>query len=81
MSISDKWDVRIDRIVPINPFENIVGGIIIEWSGNIGWGEYEIYQTEDNKWHGESEYMDKGEDKEFLQYLLKQLVDNVEVNR
>ena len=79
VSRSDKWDVRIDRIRTIIPFESITCGIIIEWSGNIGWGEYEIYQTEDGRWHGDSECMDRGEDKEFLKYLLKYLVDNTEV--
>lgn len=74
MSRADKWDVHIDGILPTKK----VCGFTIEWSGNIGFGEYIVYQ-EDGKWKGYSECMDEGEDKEFLRYLLDKFVENIEI--
>lgn len=53
-------------------------GVVIQWAGNIGWGEYVIY-GKDGKILGDSECMDAGDDKEFLRLLLNDLADKVEV--
>ena len=53
-------------------------GVIIQWAGNIGWGDYAIYEK-DGKIVGDSECMDAGDDKEFLRLLLNDLADKVEV--
>ena len=78
MDRSDKWNVSIDNIIPFKSKKRV--GVIIEWSGNIGFGEYTIYKKND-KWYGESECMDRGEDKAFLKYLLNRFAENVEIIR
>ena len=60
-------------------------GFWIEWSSDIGFGEYTIFKPvhpkskEDNIWMGASEYMDTNEDKAFLKELMKLLVEDIEV--
>lgn len=54
--------------------------IIIQWSGNIGFGEYTIWKgTPSGKLTADSECMDSGEDKAFLELLLKDIVSQIEV--
>lgn len=54
-------------------------GFVIQWSGDAGFGEYTIYIDKDGKWKGDSEYMDKGEDKSFLEHLFLSIVEQIEV--
>lgn len=55
-------------------------GLKILWAGNIGFGEYTIFQDKkDNKWYAESECMDKQSNKGFLNLLVSQLIDNIQV--
>ena len=55
-------------------------GVVFEWSGNIGWGQYTIYREHySDEWIAESEGMDEGEDKDFLRELLKQFADKIKV--
>ena len=67
----DKNKVRV-RVDDIEPFNNDdLAGVVIKWSGTIGFGEYTIYKTKsDEKWHADSEYMDDIEDHWFLDLLL-----------
>lgn len=70
MARSEKWDVDVTEIETGKDY------IIISWSGNIGFGEYTLYKVKD-KWFGDSECMDQGEDKDFLRYLLSKVADQI----
>lgn len=52
--------------------------ICISWTGDIGWGEYNLY-FRDGSWYADSECMDSGDDKEFLMVLLRKFVEDVTV--
>lgn len=51
--------------------------MIFSWIGNIGFGEYTLYTDSEGRWHGDSEHMDKGEDKEFIRLLLDKFVEGL----
>lgn len=55
------------------------GGIIISWSGDIGFGEYVLTLGDDMKLHGHSECMEKTEDKYFSKELFRLLHDMIVV--
>lgn len=67
------------KIIDVVPFINERhSGFIIEWSSDIGWGEYTIYKSADSdEWHGDSEYMDSNEDKDFIRELMKLFIDRL----
>lgn len=52
--------------------------IDIEWDANIGFGQYQIYK-ENGKWKADSEWMDRGDDKDFLRELMSKFIDEIEV--
>lgn len=59
---------------------NRFSGFVIEWSSDIGFGEYTVYQKKDSpEWFGDSEHMDGGDDKEFLKELLRLFVDKITI--
>lgn len=66
------YSVSVDEIV-VN--KNTVQ---IYWHGSMGCGVYDLI-VDGNKIQGQSECMDKGEDKSFLKALLNDLADKVEV--
>ena len=71
-------ELKLDKIEPFANSKYL--GVVFEWSGNIGWGEYTIYREYDSdEWIAESEGMDRGEDKDFLRELLKQFADKIKV--
>ena len=71
-------NLEIDRIW-INRHEEVCpnGVIGIEWSSNIGWGSYELVLENDGMLHAYTEYMDRGEDKEFTKAILAELVNHI----
>lgn len=69
----EKVEVEIDHIGVYD------GWIRIFWSGNIGFGQYDISFDKDGNIRAESEYMDDNEDKWFLKMLLDKIVEKVEV--
>lgn len=71
------YSVSVDGIVAS---KNIAGKntIQIYWHGSMGYGEYNLI-VDGNKIQGQSECMDKGDDKSFLKALLNDLADKVEV--
>ena len=69
---TEKVEVEIDDIVVRD------GWIRILWSGNIGWGEYELNFI-NGKIIADSECMDGNDDKWFLKKLLEKIVEKVEV--
>ena len=74
----EKDRVWIDMIMPI-PIREMFpyGGIVVEWSGTIGWGEYSLYWGKDKKLHADTEHMDSDENREFTREILSQLVDRI----
>ena len=74
-------EVVIDSIqLEAGENENGTQVIVIDWSSNIGWGQYTLYKNQDEQvWKGESETMDSNEKKEFLQILLNKFIESVEV--
>ncbi len=79
--MSRKHDVKnihlqIDNFVPFVNENHI--GFIIEWSSDIGFGEYTIYKSEnDNNWCGDSECMDSNNDKEFITELMRLFIEGL----
>ncbi len=68
--------------VIIDAFESSVSGkgvVRFEWDANIGFGIYELYEDDDNKWTADSECLDRGEDKNFLKLLLNKWVEQIEI--
>ena len=65
----------------IEPFVNEkYTGLVIKWDSDIGFGEYVIYKAiGSDEWYGESEYMDKGEDKDFLKELMKVFIAKLNI--
>lgn len=52
--------------------------IKMRWGGNIGFGEYTL-RLRDDRWYGDSESMDRNDDKWFIWKLLQRLVDELDV--
>ena len=73
LSIDEIWIAKHEHVPN--------GAIGFEWSANIGFGRYELCLEDDGKLHAYTEYMDKGEDKEFTKMILKALLDNIVVER
>jgi len=52
----------------------------ISWTCNLGYGEYELsLENDGTRIVGYSEYMDSGEDKEFLKALFEKILEKVEI--
>jgi hypothetical protein len=69
LNIDEIW-IRVHEYCP----NGVIG---IEWSANIGFGRYELILGDDGNLHAYTEYMDKGEDKEFTKMILNALVDKI----
>jgi hypothetical protein len=69
----DEINLQIKNIITHNG-----GGIRIEWTSDLGFGQYDI-QTREGKIIGHSEAMDNQDDKDFLRKLLELLADKTEV--
>lgn len=73
---ADEINLRVTDVVPF--INEMHSGFIIEWSSDIGWGEYTIYKPADSdEWYGDSEYMDNNEDKDFIKELTKLFIDRL----
>lgn len=76
----DKVDIEVTEAEPY--VNKRFRGLRFEWEGNIGFGEYTLYQnTADNKWYADSECMDTTDDKWFLKKLLEDFISRIEVTR
>lgn len=69
------------QIESVEPFVNAqYSGFTIHWYSTIGFGEYMIYKEKDSdKWYGDSEYMDSGENKEFIAELMRIFIEKLTV--
>ena len=74
------WKSNVDEInlEVRNIITHSSGGIRIEWSSNLGFGQYDL-QVREGKIVADSESMDSGEDKDFLRKLLSLIADKAEV--
>ena len=71
-------DLSIRGIETFKNREEHYEGMYIKWDANIGFGEYMLV-CKNGKWKGDSESMDRGEDKTFLKMLFDKLIEQVEV--
>lgn len=70
--------LKIDKVIPF--YNDNFAGLIFEWSSDIGFGQYEIYQAiGSSEWYAESEYMDINEDKEFTRELMKLFIKQLDI--
>ncbi len=68
--------LQIENFVPFVNENHI--GFIIEWSSDIGYGEYTVYKSEnDNNWYGDSECMDSNDDREFITELMRLFIEKI----
>lgn len=49
------------------------------WTGSNGFGQYVIWTDENGNLKGDSEYMDKGDRKEFLKSLFASIVEQIDI--
>lgn len=56
------------------------GVISFDWAGSPGIGRYELIMDENDKLHAMSEYMDKGDDKNFLKIILDKIIEDIVVD-
>lgn len=66
-------NLRIDAVHIFKHEHCPNGGIRIEWSGDIGFGQYDLVLEEDGKFHADSEHMERTEDKYFSKELFRLL--------
>lgn len=70
--------LEIDEVWPVSTDIHPNGGIGVSWSAQgIGFGEYVLWWGDDGKLHADTEYMDKGEHKEFTEAILAALVKEI----
>ena len=72
-------NLQIDEVIPFVNSRH--SGFIIEWSSNIGFGEYTIYKDskEESKWYADSETMDANDNKEFITELMNLFIDKLHI--
>lgn len=70
-------DLQIDGVFPVRTDIYKNGGIGIEWSGAIGFGQFVLAWGEDGKLHADTEHLDRKEDMRFTQKLLSLLTEQI----
>ena len=70
----------IDRVWPVSTKVIPDGGIGIDWSGPVGWGQLTLYWGEDEKLHADTEFLATNEDKTFIEKILKILPEHIIVD-
>lgn len=69
------------ELVNFSPFENELGrGVVLSWNGDIGFGEYTIYQDRNGFFHADSECMDSNEDKDFIKELMRLFIEDLRID-
>ena len=72
--------IVIERVLPVSTEVVPNGGIWIDWSADIGFGQYVLYWGNDGKLHADTECMDSGEDKRWTRAMLMKLVDGIVID-
>lgn len=70
-------NLEIDKILITKTSTCPNGLICIDWSANIGMGEYELVLGKDGMLHAYTENMDNGENKEFSKAILAELLNKI----
>ena len=65
--------------VKVDEIQGFSNGFVLLWSGDVGFGEYTIFTDDNGKLKGDSEFMDRGEKKTFLEQLFASIVEQVEI--
>ena len=78
MNNENKYE--IDRIWAVSTQLCPNGGIGIDWSGPIGWGQLVLYWGDDDKLHADTETLSSNEDKSFIKTILNLLPNFIEVD-
>lgn len=73
-------DYSIDEIWAVNTTLVPNGGIGINWSGPIGFGQFVLYWGEDNKLHADTEHLASNNNKIFLKKMLNLLADEIVID-
>lgn len=77
--INEKGKEQFVEVQAIYPYINDEHrGIVIEWDGTNGWGEYTVSIVND-KIIGESECMDDNSDKRFLRALFEDILAQINI--
>lgn len=76
--MSRKNNVEEINLEVRNIITHSAGGIRIEWTSDLGFGQYDL-QIREGKIVASSESMDSGEDKDFLRKLLSLIADKAQV--
>jgi hypothetical protein len=80
MKIRDKEvKVDVDDIDFWGENEITNGGMGIYWSGNIGFGQLDIYKDKDGKYIVDTECMSTNDDKEFINLIFSKLIEKINV--
>ena len=72
-------EIKELKITNVIPFDNDeYKGIKLQWSSNIGFGEYEIFFDKWTKtWGIDSEHMDSSDDHKFGQMVLEAWLNSI----
>lgn len=71
---------QIERIWPVSTQVIPNGGIGIDWSGPIGFGQLTIYWGDDEKLHADTECLSSNNDKRFISEILSLLPSYIYVD-
>ncbi len=70
-------NLQLDSVVPVANERGT--GIVIYWNSDIGFGQYTLYHEKGQGWRADAECMDKGEDKAFLEELMRLFISQVTI--
>lgn len=71
-------NLQITDLVPFNNEKR--AGFIIHWFSKIGWGEYTIYKEHGSmQWKADSETLDRNNDKEFIEELMRLFIAELQI--
>ena len=71
---------HIDEIWAVSTEVIPNGGIGINWSGSIGFGQLILYWGKDGKIHADTECLSSNENKDFIKAILNLLVEEIIVD-
>ena len=71
---------QIERIWPVSTQIIPNGGIGIDWSGPIGFGQLTIYWGDDERLHADTECLSSNDDKRFILEILNLLPSYIQVD-
>lgn len=71
---------QIDDVRPVSTEVYPNGGILIDWSGDIGFGQFSVVWGADGKLHADTEGLACEEDRQYLGEVLRLLADHVVID-